>query len=55
MLAKEEVEVHLHPLQTITEQFQLYEWGHCHLGKLHRCSEERLDHGMHLITYPHTS
>jgi hypothetical protein len=23
----------------MTEQFQLCEWGHCHLGKLHRCSE----------------
>jgi hypothetical protein len=26
-------------LQTITEQFQLCERGHCQLGKLHHCSE----------------
>jgi hypothetical protein len=23
----------------MTEQFQLCEWGHCHLGKLHLFSE----------------
>jgi hypothetical protein len=39
VLAREDVEVHLHALQTVTEQFQLCEWGHCGLGKLHRCSE----------------
>jgi hypothetical protein len=32
-------EVHLRALQIMTEQFQLCEWGHCRLGKLHRCSE----------------
>jgi hypothetical protein len=36
VLAKEDAEVHLHSLQTMTEQFQLCEWGQCHLGKLHR-------------------
>jgi hypothetical protein len=35
MLAKEDVEFHFHALETMTEQFQLCEWGHCHLGKLH--------------------
>jgi hypothetical protein len=38
MLARD-VEVHLHVLQTITEQVQLCESGHCSLGELHRCSE----------------
>jgi hypothetical protein len=27
VLAKEDVKVHLHALQTLTEQFQLCEWG----------------------------
>jgi hypothetical protein len=40
VLAREDVEVHLHAFQSMTEQFQLWEWGHCCLGKLHRCSEE---------------
>jgi hypothetical protein len=31
MLAREDVEVHLHALQTTTEQFQLCEGGHCSL------------------------
>jgi hypothetical protein len=39
VLASEDVEVHLHALQTMAEQFKLCEWGHCFLGKLHRCSE----------------
>jgi hypothetical protein len=39
MLVEEDVEVHLHALQTMTEQLQLCGWGHCRLGKLHRCSE----------------
>jgi hypothetical protein len=39
MLAKEDVEVHLHALQTMIEQFQLCERGHCLVGKLHRCLE----------------
>jgi hypothetical protein len=34
-----EVEVHLHALQTMTVQFQLYEWERCHNGKLHQCFE----------------
>jgi hypothetical protein len=34
MLAKEDAEVHLHSLQTTTEQFQ-----DCRLGKVHRGSE----------------
>jgi hypothetical protein len=50
VLAREDAEVHLHALQTMTEQFHLCEWGHCHLGKLHHCSENRLNHVMHLIT-----
>jgi hypothetical protein len=49
VLATEDVEVHLHALQTMTEQFQLYELGHCHLGKVHCCLEIMFDHGMHLI------
>jgi hypothetical protein len=36
VLAKEDVEVHFPALQTMTEQFQLCEWGHCRLGKLRR-------------------
>jgi hypothetical protein len=36
-LDRENVEVHLHALQTMTEQFQLCELGHCPLGKLHHC------------------
>jgi hypothetical protein len=39
VLAREDVEVHLHALQTMTEQFQLCERGRYHLGKRHRCSE----------------
>jgi hypothetical protein len=37
--AKEDAEVHLHALQIMTEQFQLCEWGHWCLEKLHRCSD----------------
>jgi hypothetical protein len=33
-LAREDVAVYLHALQTLTEQFQLCEWEHCCLGKL---------------------
>jgi hypothetical protein len=39
VLAREDAEVHLHALQMMTEQFQLCEWGHCRLAKLHRCLE----------------
>jgi hypothetical protein len=39
VLACEDAEVDLHALQTMSEQFQLCEWGHCHLEKLHRCSK----------------
>jgi hypothetical protein len=39
VLAREDDEVHLHALQTMTEQFKLCERGHCHLGKLQLCSE----------------
>jgi hypothetical protein len=39
VLARTDVEVHLHAPQAMTEQFQLCEWGYCRLGKLHRCSE----------------
>jgi hypothetical protein len=35
VLVREDVEVHLHALQTMTEQFQQREWEHCRLGKLH--------------------
>jgi hypothetical protein len=35
----EDVEVHLHVLRTSIEEFQLCEWGHYRLGKLHHCSE----------------
>jgi hypothetical protein len=34
LLAREDVEVHLHAVHTMTEQLQLCEWGHCRLGKL---------------------
>jgi hypothetical protein len=33
VLVKEDVEMHLHALQIMTEEFQLWEWGHCRLGK----------------------
>jgi hypothetical protein len=36
VLAREDAEVHLHALQTMTEQIQLCEWEHCSLGKLYR-------------------
>jgi hypothetical protein len=36
MLAREDVEVHLHAVQTITEEFQLCEWGYYRPGKLRR-------------------
>jgi hypothetical protein len=39
VLAREDVEVHLHALQTMNEQFLLCVWGHCRLGKVHHCSE----------------
>jgi hypothetical protein len=39
MLAREEVEVHLHAFETMTELFQLCEWGNCSLENPHRCSE----------------
>jgi hypothetical protein len=35
VLARKYVDIRLHVLQTITEQFLLCEWGRCHLGKLH--------------------
>jgi hypothetical protein len=38
-LDSKDVEVHLHVIQTMTEHFQLCEWGHCRFGKLHRCSD----------------
>jgi hypothetical protein len=40
VLAREDVEVHLHALQIMTEEFQLCEWGlYRRLGKLYCCSE----------------
>jgi hypothetical protein len=39
MLAREDVEVPFQALQTMTEQFQLCEWGHIQLGKLHHYTE----------------
>jgi hypothetical protein len=39
VLARENIEARLRAIQTMTEQFQLCEWGHCRLGKL-RCSSE---------------
>jgi hypothetical protein len=32
MLSREDIEVHLHPLETVIEQFQLSELGHSLLG-----------------------
>jgi hypothetical protein len=52
MPAREDVKVHLHAVETMTEQFQLCEWGNRRLGKLHCGSERRSDHVMHLITEP---
>jgi hypothetical protein len=40
VLAREDAEVYFHALETMTEQFHLYEWGHCRLGQLHCCSEK---------------
>jgi hypothetical protein len=51
VLARED-EVHLHALQTLTEQFQLCEWGILALGSCIVVQKYRLDHGMHLITQP---
>jgi hypothetical protein len=39
VLAKEYDELHLLTLQTMTEQFQLCEWGHWYLRILHYCSK----------------
>jgi hypothetical protein len=39
VLAWENVEVHLHALQTMIKQFQLCELGLCHFGKLDRYLE----------------
>jgi hypothetical protein len=39
MLAREDVEVHFHALQTMTVQFQLLEWAHCRFVKLHSFSK----------------
>jgi hypothetical protein len=36
VLARKDFEVHLNALQTMPEQFQLCEWGHCCLGTLQR-------------------
>jgi hypothetical protein len=36
-MAMKDIEVHLRAHQTMTEQFQWCEWGHCHLGKEHYC------------------
>jgi hypothetical protein len=37
VLAREDAEVQLHALQTITIRFQLCQWEYCRLGKLHQC------------------
>jgi hypothetical protein len=42
VLAREDVEVNFHALQTMAEQFQLCEWGNCQRGKLHLCSEKNV-------------
>jgi hypothetical protein len=39
ILAREGAEVHLHAIQTMIEQIQMWEWGRYRSGKLHRCSE----------------
>jgi hypothetical protein len=39
VLAVEDVEVHVHAFETMTEQLQLCEGGIVVLGKLRRCSE----------------
>jgi hypothetical protein len=49
VLAREDVGVHLHALQTVNEQFQLCEWGTVILENciiVQKC----LNHGMHLLT-----
>jgi hypothetical protein len=36
-LVMEDAEVRLNALQTVTQQFQACELGHCHFGKLLHC------------------
>jgi hypothetical protein len=52
VLARKYVEVHLHALQTMTEQFQLYEWDIVVLEDCIVVQKRYLDCGMHLITQP---
>jgi hypothetical protein len=51
VLAMEDVEVHLHTLQTMTEQFQLCEWGSLTSWKTALFGNV-WHHGMQLITQP---
>jgi hypothetical protein len=37
VLAREDVEVHLHTAQTKTEHFWLCAWANCHIEKLLHC------------------
>jgi hypothetical protein len=37
VLAREDVEVHLHAPEAKTEQFLLYVWANSHLETLHHC------------------
>jgi hypothetical protein len=53
VLAREEAEVYLHALRTMTELFQLCEWGFIALEICIVVRKLRLDHWMqHLITQP---
>jgi hypothetical protein len=39
VLAREDAEIHLHAIKTTNEQLHPCKRWHCHLRKLHRCSE----------------
>jgi hypothetical protein len=52
VMPREDVEVHLHVLQTMTQQSQLCECGRVVLLNCIVVGKYRLDHGMRLITQP---
>jgi hypothetical protein len=54
VLTREDAEVLVHALQTVTEQFGLYEWGHCHHGKLHHSEMSGSWDAPDYPTCPHT-
>jgi hypothetical protein len=54
MLGREDAEVHLHALHTMTEQFQMCEWGYCLLRKLHHSETSGSWDAPDYLTYPRT-